>query len=122
VQIYSVAGGHAAWNESLKCPSPTTGPGLRANFIRIIARDSVALDVNATSMVFYVIQGAGIAESRTHVSSCSTLGPSDAKIIRLQAFADRLAMQRPLPGSTAMTECEPEHSVALGSAGIHALS
>ncbi len=49
-------------SEGLKCPSPATGPDLCANFIRIIARDSIALDVNATSMVFYVIRGAGIAE------------------------------------------------------------
>lgn len=46
----------------LKCASPATGPDLCANFVRIIAGDDIILDVNATSMVFYVIRGAGTAE------------------------------------------------------------
>ena len=49
-------------SEGLKCPSPATGPDLCANFVRIIAGERIALDVNATSMVFYVLRGAGTAE------------------------------------------------------------
>ena len=49
-------------SEGLKCPAPATGPDLCANFVRIVAEDTIALDVNATSMVFYVLRGAGIAE------------------------------------------------------------
>ena len=49
-------------SESLKCPSPATGPDLCANFIRIVADEGVVLDPNATSLVFYVIRGAGAAE------------------------------------------------------------
>ena len=48
-------------SEGLKCPAPATGPDLCANFIRITAKDTINLDVNATSMVFYVIRGAGTA-------------------------------------------------------------
>ena len=48
-------------SDRLRCPSPATGPDLCANFVRIIAGDRIALDVNATSMVFYVIRGTGSA-------------------------------------------------------------
>lgn len=49
-------------SEGLKCPSPATGPDLCANFVRILAGDLITLDVNATSMVFYVLRGAGSAK------------------------------------------------------------
>jgi gentisate 1,2-dioxygenase len=43
----------------LGCEGPATGPGLCANFIRIVAGESLAVEPNATSMVFYVVDGAG---------------------------------------------------------------
>ena len=46
-------------SEALKCEGPATGPGLCANFVRIIGGESVSLDPNATSLVFYVIAGEG---------------------------------------------------------------
>ncbi|AQS87738.1 hypothetical protein AA101099_2590 [Neoasaia chiangmaiensis NBRC 101099] len=48
-------------SEALKCPSPATGPGLCANFVRIIRGDALTLRPNATSMVFYVHRGHGQA-------------------------------------------------------------
>src|SRR5262245_56837807 len=45
----------------LGCEGPATGPGLSANFIRVIANEKVALAPNATSLVFYVVDGSGTA-------------------------------------------------------------
>jgi gentisate 1,2-dioxygenase len=39
---------------------PATGPGLCAHFLRILRADSLNLEPNATSMVLYVIKGAGV--------------------------------------------------------------
>ncbi len=44
----------------LGCPGPATGPGLSANFIRVTEGEDVTLDPNATSLVFYVVDGSGI--------------------------------------------------------------
>ena len=46
----------------LKCDGPATGPGLCANFLRLLDGDDLTLDPNATSLVFYVISGEGCAE------------------------------------------------------------
>jgi hypothetical protein len=46
-------------SEALKCEGPATGPGLCAHFVRIAAGDSITLDPVATSMIAYVIRGAG---------------------------------------------------------------
>jgi gentisate 1,2-dioxygenase len=43
----------------LACPSPATGPGLCANFVRINAGENLTLAPNATSLLFYVITGSG---------------------------------------------------------------
>jgi len=43
----------------LGCPSPATGPGLSANFLRINAGDALTLAPNATSQLCYVISGTG---------------------------------------------------------------
>jgi gentisate 1,2-dioxygenase len=43
----------------LGCPSPATGPGLSANFLRIAAGDALTLAPNATSQVCYVVSGSG---------------------------------------------------------------
>jgi gentisate 1,2-dioxygenase len=45
----------------LACPAPATGPGLLASFIRIVAGDQYAIKPNATSLVFYVVDGSGFA-------------------------------------------------------------
>ncbi|BBH45690.1 hypothetical protein KU43P_21670 [Pseudomonas sp. KU43P] len=45
-------------SEKLGCSGPATGPGLCANFLRINEGDSISLAPNATSQVFYVIEGA----------------------------------------------------------------
>lgn len=47
----------------LKCPSPATGPGLCANFLRVVAAQSLSLNENATSQIFYVISGKGEVRS-----------------------------------------------------------
>ncbi len=46
---------------ALKCEGPATSPGLCANFVRVLAGEDVTLDPNATSLVFYVIDGHGSA-------------------------------------------------------------
>ncbi len=46
-------------SEAMGCAGPATGPGLCANFIRLNAGDSLSLQPNATSQVFYVIGGQG---------------------------------------------------------------
>ncbi|WP_028223113.1 cupin domain-containing protein [Paraburkholderia oxyphila] len=43
----------------LGCDFPATGPALLANFIRIVAGEHVSVNPNATSQVFYVLEGAG---------------------------------------------------------------
>lgn len=54
----------------LGCESPATGPGLSANFVRVLTGEKVALKPNATSMVFYVIEGsASPRKARAHSSS-----------------------------------------------------
>ncbi|MEJ0004642.1 MAG: hypothetical protein WDN30_15880 [Pararobbsia sp.] len=45
----------------LGCPSPATGPGLSASFLRINTGERLTLAPNATSQVCYVISGAGEA-------------------------------------------------------------
>lgn len=44
----------------LGCAYPATGPGLLAHFVRIVAGESVELNPNATSQVFYVLEGSGV--------------------------------------------------------------
>ncbi len=46
---------------ALKCEGPATSPGLCAHFVRLLAGDAWAFDVNATSLVFYAIRGGGSA-------------------------------------------------------------
>ncbi|MGV2293236.1 cupin [Trinickia sp. YCB016] len=43
----------------LGCDYPATGPGLLANFLRIVAGEKLSVNPNATSQVFYVLEGAG---------------------------------------------------------------
>ena len=43
----------------LGCEGPATSPGLLASFLRIRAGESITLDPNATSQVFYVMRGMG---------------------------------------------------------------
>ena len=45
----------------LGCPGPATGPGLAAHFVRIVAGERVTFAPNATSLLFYAIDGSGIA-------------------------------------------------------------
>ena len=47
----------------LKCEGPATGPGLCANFVRLLDGEQLTLDPNATSLVFYAIRGGGCAEA-----------------------------------------------------------
>ena len=46
-------------SEALGCEGPATGPGLCANFMRLDHGDTLTLQPNATSQVFYVIAGEG---------------------------------------------------------------
>jgi gentisate 1,2-dioxygenase len=47
-------------SEALGCAAPATGPSLAASFIRLEAGEPLETKVNATSELFYVIQGAGV--------------------------------------------------------------
>ncbi|QSB00784.1 cupin [Methylomonas sp. EFPC1] len=49
-------------SEQLRCPGPATSPALCANFVRILAGESLATDFNATSLLFYVMYGSGRTE------------------------------------------------------------
>lgn len=46
-------------SDALGCEDPATGPGLCANFMRLNRGDTLTLQPNATSQVFYVIAGEG---------------------------------------------------------------
>src|SRR5262249_9058231 len=46
-------------SDQLRCPGPATSPALCANFIRILAGESLQTRPNATSEVYYVIRGSG---------------------------------------------------------------
>ncbi|NOV32437.1 cupin [Methylomonas sp. ZR1] len=49
-------------SEQLRCPGPATSPALCANFVRILAGESLATNFNATSLLFYVMYGSGHTE------------------------------------------------------------
>ncbi|WP_029043109.1 cupin [Cupriavidus sp. WS] len=57
----------------LGCEGPATGPGLCANFVRVLAGEKISLEPNATSLVFYVVDGAGIA-SQDSTGLCFSKG------------------------------------------------
>jgi gentisate 1,2-dioxygenase len=46
-------------SRELNTPWPATGPGLCAHFLRILGKESLVLEPDATSMVLYVIKGTG---------------------------------------------------------------
>ncbi|MEL7223634.1 MAG: cupin [Cyanobacteria bacterium J06576_12] len=46
-------------SERLNCAGPATSPALCANFVRILAGDTLSTSFNATSQLFYVIRGQG---------------------------------------------------------------
>jgi gentisate 1,2-dioxygenase len=48
----------------LGCDYAATGPGLLAQFVRILAGESLAVDPNATSQVFYVLEGSGVVTQK----------------------------------------------------------
>jgi gentisate 1,2-dioxygenase len=45
----------------LGCAAPATGPGLAAHFVRVVAGEQTGFAPNATSLLFYAIDGSGIA-------------------------------------------------------------
>jgi len=49
-------------SEKLGCTGPATSPALCANFVRILAGESLSTNFNATSLLFYVIHGTGITQ------------------------------------------------------------
>lgn len=50
-------------SKDLKTPYPTTSPNLCASFLYIEKDDTILLERNATSSIFYVVSGAGYFES-----------------------------------------------------------
>jgi len=46
-------------SEELGCEGPATSPALCANFVRILAGETLSTNFNATSQLFYVIHGSG---------------------------------------------------------------
>ena len=46
-------------SEQLGCAAPATSPGLAAHFLRIEAGEGLKAAAQATSSLFYVLQGAG---------------------------------------------------------------
>jgi gentisate 1,2-dioxygenase len=56
-------------SEALGCEGPATGPGLLAHFLRILAGERLSLNPNASSQVFYVLDGSGtLAQAQTEFS------------------------------------------------------
>lgn len=53
-------------SDALGCEGPATGPGLCANFMRLNRGDTLTLQPNATSQVFYVIAGEGSVVQGEH--------------------------------------------------------
>ena len=49
-------------SEKLSCEGPATSPALCANFVRILAGESLSTNFNATSQLFYVMHGNGRTE------------------------------------------------------------
>lgn len=49
-------------SEKLSCERPATSPALCANFVRILAREELSTNFNATSQLFYVMHGSGRTE------------------------------------------------------------
>lgn len=49
-------------SEKLGCEGPATSPSLCANFVRILAGEDLSANFNATSQIFYVMQGNGRTE------------------------------------------------------------
>jgi gentisate 1,2-dioxygenase len=49
-------------SDKLGCEGPATSPALCANFVRILAKDTLATNFNATSQIFYVMHGRGYTE------------------------------------------------------------
>lgn len=47
-------------SEQLSCQGPATGPGLCASFLRILSGENLTLEGEATSLVFYVVDGNGL--------------------------------------------------------------
>ena len=56
---------------ALGCASPATSPALCANFVRILAGESLVVGANATSSLFYVLQGDGHCQR-----AASTIAPA----------------------------------------------
>jgi gentisate 1,2-dioxygenase len=50
----------------LGCAAPATGPGLLANFVRVLAGEKLEIDPVATSQIFYAIGGRGAAVQDGH--------------------------------------------------------
>lgn len=49
-------------SEKLGCEGPATSPALCANFVRILAGESLSTNFNATSQIYYVMRGHGHTE------------------------------------------------------------
>jgi gentisate 1,2-dioxygenase len=76
----------------LNCEGPATGPGLLANFIRVLASEHVTLEPNATSLVFYVVDGSGIASQGSNAFTFAkgdffTFPGGEAVILRAESTA-----------------------------------
>jgi gentisate 1,2-dioxygenase len=50
------------FSKTLSCEGPATSPALCANFVRILAEETLSTNFNATSQLFYVIHGSGCTE------------------------------------------------------------
>src|SRR5271170_7934489 len=46
-------------SDKLNCPAPATSPNLAAAFLRILPKEKLDTQVNATSELYYVIRGQG---------------------------------------------------------------
>jgi gentisate 1,2-dioxygenase len=58
-------------SQQIHCDSPSTGPNVSANYLRICKGDSLDTQVNASAQLFYVIRGEGNTQTKDSTISWS---------------------------------------------------
>jgi gentisate 1,2-dioxygenase len=76
-------------SQGIGCAVPATSPALAANFVRILAGESIEVGTNATSSLFYVLRGEGCCRR--------SAGPAAAEFLQTWSSGDLFV----LPTGTA---------------------
>ncbi|QKJ86929.1 cupin domain-containing protein [Paramixta manurensis] len=109
-------------SDQLHCAAPATGPGLLANFIRVTGGEKITLDPLATSQIFYVIGGFGVAEQNgKHIpldsgSFLALPGGQPATLRAVSTLTLYYVNDAPLLAYLGVTQVTPRFSATLYSA------